>query len=414
MYQRRIVITGVGVVSPFGYGVQELMDGVASGKCATQYMDDWADYGSLHSKVAAPVTMRDERRIPRQFRRTMSPMSIFAAQAAQQVLADTGLSREDVAADPRIGCIMGHTTGSPQTITDTYDTLAESRDLGLVTASNFFRCLSHTVTLNIAQYLGISGFVMATSAACASSLQAIGTGFDLIRTGRQDAVFCGGGEELHPTVTGSFDILFATSEKYNETPSRTPRPFDRDRDGLVCGEGAGVVLLEEYEHARGRGAHIYAEVTGYHSCGNGSHVSQSNPESMRWCMQEVLTESGLSPCDIDYVNAHATATEQGDTAEARAIAELFGATVPVSSLKGYFGHTLGASSVIELIASLIMMERERIYPTHNLENVDSQCSGIEHLLEYRDCRVDHLMKNSFAFGGINAALVCSRFKSKRG
>ena len=408
MSLKRVVITGMGVVSPLGYGTEELLTGLADGVCSTQFMPEWAEYDSLHSKVAAPLEMRNERDIPRQFRRTMSPMSIYAAQATKQALESAGIDPETVKGDPQFGCIMGHTTGSPKTLTATYELMAESHDFGLLSSSNFFHCLSHTVALNVAQYLSISGVVLATSAACASGLQAVGTGFDLIRLGRQDMMLCGGGEELHPTVTGSFDILFATSEKYNDNPSATPRPFDRDRDGLVCGEGAGVVLLEEYEHAVKRGAPIYGEVLGYHTCGNGVHVSQSNRESMELCMGWALDQAGLDANQIDYINAHATATEQGDVAEAQALGGIFGDSVPVSSLKGYLGHTLGASGAIELIASLLMMERGILYPTHNLENVDPECAGIQHLQEPRDCEVKHFMKNSFAFGGINAAMVCGR------
>ena len=206
-----------------------------------------------------------------------------------------------------------------------------------------FSCVSHTAALNLAQYFNVSGYVMATSAACASGLQAIGQGYDLIRLGEQDFVLCGGAEELHATVTGSFDILYATSSAYNEDPQATPRPFDKKRDGLVCGEGAGILLLEEYEHAKARKADIYAEVIGYHTCGNGMHVSQSNKEAIIGCMRQALHKSGLGPQDIDYINAHATATLHGDVEEAQAVKEIFGAKVPLSSLKGYLGHTLGAS-----------------------------------------------------------------------
>jgi 3-oxoacyl-[acyl-carrier-protein] synthase II len=246
---------------------------------------------------------------------------------------------------------------------------------------------------------------MAPAAACASALHAIGTGYDLIRLGRQDVLLCGGAEELHPTVTGSFDILFATSTKYNDRPQQTPRPFDRDRDGLVCGEGSGLVVLEDYERAVKRNAKIYAEIVGYSTTANGLHVSQSNKESMVSCMQQALEEAGEKPGSIDYVSAHATATIQGDQEEAEAIREVFGATVPVSSLKGYIGHTLGASGGIELAASLSMMEQGVIYPTLNLENVSPECEGIQHVQRPLEKQVRTVLKNGFAFGGINAALV---------
>jgi 3-oxoacyl-[acyl-carrier-protein] synthase II len=261
--------------------------------------------------------------------------------------------------------------------------------------------------LNVAQYLGIKGVVKATSAACASGLQAVGAGYDQIRLGRQDIVLCGGGEELHETTVGSFDILFAASSKYNDSPSQTPRPFDAQRDGLVCGEGAGVIVMESYDSAVRRGAKILAEVAGYHTCSNGTHVSQSDDTSMVTCMHTALQSAGLSAGEIGYVNAHATGTQQGDAAESRAIRTVFGDAVPVSSLKGNMGHTLGSSGPIELAATLEMMNTGVIYPTHNLLDIGPDCAGIHHVQEKTPRRFSAFLKNSFAFGGINAAVVCS-------
>jgi 3-oxoacyl-[acyl-carrier-protein] synthase II len=301
--------------------------------------------------------------------------------------------------------------GSAEGLNDTFETMLPERDLSRLTAMKFFQCVSHTAAMNVSQYLGITGCVMATSAACASSLQAIGTGYDLIRLGKQDVVLCGGSEELHPTVTASFDILFATSTGYNDDPQRTPRPFDRDRDGLVCGEGCGMLVLEEYERALNRKARIYAEIIGYHTGGSGEHVSQSNRESIVRCLRGALASAEASAGDIDYINAHGTATRHGDEVEAKAIREVFGDATPVSSLKGYVGHTLGASGALELIVSLAMMEKGVIYPTLNLDAVDEGCEGIGHVMRplRRDVRV--VMKNCFAFGGINAALVCKRLET---
>ncbi|MBS3762841.1 MAG: beta-ketoacyl-[acyl-carrier-protein] synthase family protein, partial [Planctomycetes bacterium] len=285
---KRVVITGCGVVTPLGYGVTEMMEGLYANRSAVQRIDEWEHYDGLRSMLGAPLEMQNERDIPRRSRRTMSPMSIYGAQAAEQAVESAGLDREDVGGNPQLGCIMGHTTGSPITIMETYRLLAAEENFALLGASEFFRTLSHTVTMNVAEYFGIRGVVMATSAACASGLQAIGTGMDLIRQGRQDIMLCGGAEELHETVTGSFDVLYATSTEYNDHPTMSPRPFDRDRDGLVCGEGAGVVLLEDYDHAVERGAKIIAELLGYHTCGSGVHVSQSDRESMVLCMGEAL------------------------------------------------------------------------------------------------------------------------------
>ncbi|HEX9021887.1 MAG TPA: beta-ketoacyl synthase N-terminal-like domain-containing protein [Nitrospirota bacterium] len=407
MSLKRVVITGLGVVSPFGNGLPALMKGFEESRSAVRRMDGWEAYSGLQSLVGAPVEMEGEKRIPRQKRRSMGRMSIFAAQAADEAIADAGitLAGEDRG---RVGCVIGSTMGSAKSINDAFEIMLPARDLSRLNSTMFFQCMSHTAAANIAQYLGLSGVVMAPAAACASALHAIGAGYDLIRLGRQDMLFCGGAEELHPTVTGSFDILFATSTRYNDAPHKTPRPFDRDRDGLVCAEGSGIVVLEEYERAVKRNAKIYAEIKGYSTTANGFHVSQSNRDSMLACMRQAMRDAGIGSGEIDYINAHATATVQGDQEEAEAIREIFGSSVPVSSLKGYIGHTLGASGAIELAASLKMMKEGVIYPTRNLESIAPDCAGIDHVTEPRRKQIKTVLKNGFAFGGINAALVCGK------
>jgi 3-oxoacyl-[acyl-carrier-protein] synthase II len=407
MTLKRVVISGIGVVSPFGNGVPALMMGIAEGRSAVRFMEGWDQYNGLQSLVGAPVEMQGEMKIPRQKRRSMGRMSIFAAQAADEAIADAGitLANENMW---RVGCVVGSTMGSAKSINDVFETMLPDKDLSKLNSTMFFQCMSHTATVNVAQYLGLTGTVVAASAACASALHAIGIGYDLIRLGRQDILLCGGAEELHPTVTGSFDILFATSTKHNHDPQNTPRPFDRDRDGLVCGEGSGILVLEEYERAVSRGARIYAEITGFSTTASGIHVSQSNCDSMVTCIRQALVDAGIQPSDIDYINAHATATLQGDQEEAEAIREIFGASTPVSCMKGHIGHTLGAAGAIELAAGLKMMETGVIYPTRNLENVSEDCAGIQHVMTPVKKEINNMLKNGFAFGGINAALVCRK------
>ena len=407
----RVVITGCGAVTPIGYSVADMMRGLEAGACGTQRMPPaWNRFGQLRCQVGSPIEVRDPKAIPRQQRRTMSNMSIFAVQAAVQAVQQAGIDPATIPADPRFGCIMGSTTGSPDAITRTYELILSNKEYMQLGAAEFFRCVSHTVALNVAQYFGIKGVVSATCAACASGLQAVGAGYDQIRLGRQDIVLCGGGEELHETTVGSFDILYAASSKFNDSPSQTPRPFDLQRDGLVCGEGAGVIVLEKLHHAQARGAAILAEVTGYHTCSNGTHVSQSDDASMVTCMSMALESAGMRPADIGYVGAHATGTLQGDAAEVRAIRAVFGDQTPVSSLKGNLGHTLGSSGPIELAGTLKMMRQGVIYPTHNLENIDPECAGIRHVLQKTPRPFRAFLKNSFAFGGINAAIVCSQWR----
>ena len=405
---RRVVITGMGVISPLGNSPETMMDGFAEGKSAVRKMDGWSNFTGLHSLVGAPALLENERDIPRQKRRSMGRLSIFAAQAAKQAVTDAQLNTDQLTSG-RIGCAVGSTMGSASSITETFELVLPNMDISQLPSTKFFQCVSHTAAMNVSQYLGISGTVLAPSAACASGLQALGLGFDLIRAGRQDAVLCGGAEELHPTVTGSFDVLFATSSHFNDSPTQTPRPFDSKRDGLVCGEGAGILVLEELEHAQARGAHIYAEVLGFSTCGSGAHISQSNADAMSRCLKDVLNESNISPTQIDYISAHATATTHGDVEEAKALAEVFGDAIPVSSLKGHIGHTLGASGAIELIATLKMMEQKILYPTLNLEQIDPDCAGIQHLTQPLKKEITTIIKNSFAFGGINAALICKKW-----
>jgi 3-oxoacyl-[acyl-carrier-protein] synthase II len=401
------VITGLGAITPLGNSVDAFISGIEQGKNASQYMADWQKYKGLRCLVSAPVQMQDEKLIPRQNRRSMGRLSIFAVQAVQQALRCAQIPQEMLSSG-RLGCVIGSTMGSAESISEAFETILPDLDITRLTSTKFFQCLSHTAALNVAQYLGITGTVMATNAACASAIQAIGTGYNLIQLGEQDVMICGGAEGLHPTVVGSFDILFATSTGFNQSPKKTPRPFDVQRDGLVCGEGSGIVILEEYHRAKKRNAKIYAEIIGYTSLGNGSHVSESNQTAIVSCINQTLNKASISPRDVDYVNAHATATLQGDREEAAAIRQIFGNNTAVSSLKGHIGHTLGACGAIELIAALIMMEKNVIYPTLNLAEPDKDCQGIKHVIKPLNQKINILLKNCFAFGGINAALLCRK------
>lgn len=404
---KRVVISGVGTVSAMGNDVSSLVKGIEDGRSAVHYMEGWDQYTGLRSLIGAPAEIINEKAIPRKNRRSMGRMSIFAVQAAEQALSDAGIKHDELTSG-RVGCIIGSTVGSAKSLNETFEILLPQKDLTQLSSMKFFQCVSHTAAMNVSQYLGITGYVLATSAACASALQAVGTGYDLIRLGKQDAIVCGGAEELHPTVTGSFDVLFATSSNYNDKPHRTPRPFDRDRDGLVCGEGSGILVIEEYERALKRNAKIYAEIIGYHTCGSGVHVSQPDKYSIVSCLREALASANVSSNKVDYINAHATGTIQGDREETKAIKEVLGDSIPVSSLKGYIGHTLGASGSLELIVSLVMMEKGIIYPTLNLDNVSPDCQGINHVMETVSKDISIMVKNCFAFGGINSVLVCKK------
>jgi 3-oxoacyl-[acyl-carrier-protein] synthase II len=308
----------------------------------------------------------------------------------------------------RTGAVVGDTFPSAGSLEDFYRLYIVERDIRQVPAGGFFRVMGHSCSANVAACLGLRGRVLATPAACAAGAFAVGTGLELIRWGVQDVVLCGGVEELHPTTSAIFDIVGASSTHWNDAPERSPAPFDRGRDGTVCGEGAGFIVLESEEHARRRGARILARALGFAGLSDGSVMAQPGLESMIRCMVSALDDAESTAGEIDYISAHATATIHGDAAEATAIARVFGDAVPVSGLKGYIGHTLGASGTIESIACLEMMAGNYIIPTGKLREVDPECSIIRHQLTLESRRIRRIIKSSFGFGGMNAVLVFGR------
>jgi 3-oxoacyl-[acyl-carrier-protein] synthase II len=271
--------------------------------------------------------------------------------------------------------------------------------------------MSHTCAANLAAYYGIQGRVVPTIAACSSGSLAIGTGYETIQSGKQDVMLCGGAEEIHFVHAGVFDIVYAASHKYNQSPELTPRPFDRERDGLVVAEGAGTLVLEERERALARGAPILAEIEGYGLSCDGTHVTNPSPEGMGRAMRLALADASLAPSDVDYINAHGTATDVGDVAESIATAELFGMDVPVSSTKSYMGHTLGACGAIEAAICISAIREGFIPPTRNLVDIDERCAPLDYVRgEVRQAKVERAMSNNFAFGGIDTSLIFKRYE----
>ena len=269
--------------------------------------------------------------------------------------------------------------------------------------------MSHSCAANVSLALGINGEQWAPSSACSSAAQAIGLGYLLIKSGRQDAMLCGGADEVHHTVTMVFDILKAASRKHNGKLA-TPRPFDSERDGVVCGGGSGILLLESLDSALRRKDDIYCELLGFGHVTDSSHISNPHEDAMARAMRQALEEAGVDPAEIDYVNAHATGTLQGDIAEAIAIGNVVGNTPPVSSFKGHIGHTLGAAGALETIILLEMMQRQEVFPTLHLENPDPDCGGINLARgTITGHKIDTVLKNNFALGGVNAALVLRRW-----
>lgn len=405
----RVVITGYGVNSCFGFGTDSLQKGLEQNRSGIAVMEGLVKCNDLQCKIAGCVGEYKLDSISRTHRRSMGKVAHLGALAALEAVKHCGATSDIITAQ-RTGCIMSSTMGSASELYATFDTFSTEKSMKAISGMQFFKCASHTVAMNVAQMLGIRGPVLSPSAACASSMQAIGLGFQLIRSGILDMALCGGAEEVNFMVVGSFETIFAAApDTRNAKPESASRPFDTHRDGLVCGEGAGVIVLESLESALARKAVIFGEVIGYNTSASGSHISQSDSSSIRDCIYAALHDANIDSQDIDYVSAHATGTLQGDAAEAEALSQIFGSKVPVSSLKGGLGHTMGASGAIELTACLMMMRDGILYPTRNLEHIAEDCSGLNHIQRLTSAKINCFIKNSFAFGGINATLVCKKF-----
>jgi len=406
MQIRRVVITGVGAITPFGCGVEPLIQALLDSKSGITALPEpaYRNDGEIVPQVAGRVTNIDISTIARKHRRTMSPMSLYAVLAAQEALALAQLPPESLHS-PRFGIIVGSTMGSVAAYQSVFENYLPERRFDMVKSSAFFKMMGHTVASNLAQMLGVTGRVMALSAACASGAQSVGSAFEAIANGAQDYMLCGGADELHPLTIATFDLMSAASRHYNDRPESTPRPFDKDRDGVVCSEGVGLLLLESYDSAQQRGAKILGEIAGFATASDTSSIASPAPEPLLACMQSALASACLNVSDVSYINAHATGTRSGDVAESQAIHMLCQQQIPVSSLKGHLGHTMAASGAIELIACLAMMQRNTLFPTLNLVSPDEQCQGIQHVQSLLSTRVNTVIKNSFALGGLISSVV---------
>jgi 3-oxoacyl-[acyl-carrier-protein] synthase II len=336
----------------------------------------------------------------------MGPVAYYACQVAKDVLDAAGYPQEFLASG-RLGVAFGSTHGSPTVQREIYKTFfgdLESK-FSSIGAVDYLRSMVHTTAVNITRMFGITGRVIASSTACTTSSQSIGYGYEMVKFGMQDAMLCGGADEYDTTTVAVFDNLLACSVAYNDTPSRTPRPFDAKRDGLVVGEGGGAVLLEEYEAAKRRGAPILGEVLGFACNNNGGDMILPNLDGITATLRFALQDAALVPADVDFISAHATATKMGDVIEAQAIGAVYGDKPLVAGLKSYMGHTMGTCGVIETILTLYMMEQGFLAPTLNLEEVDERCRMIHHLQQLTEKKVRIAAIQNFAFGGVNTCLL---------
>lgn len=408
--KRRIVVSGAGVTSSLGFSREELYQSLLDGKSAVRLMPEWAGLIPVGQQTvaAAPVLLPPEKSksIKRHYRRSMGNAALFATLAAREAVGESGLTPE-LLGSGRAGCIVSSTLGSSSEVYESTKAVIEQRFNDL-SACQFFRIVSHSSAFNVANFFGISGVQLSPCSACASSLQSIGLAYEQILAGRQEIFLAGGADEVTPIVLGSFRHLYALAESNTLPPTALSRPFDAGRCGLVCGEGAGILVVEEYEHARRRQAPLLAEILGYATNCTGSQISQSDSASIETCMRLALADAGLEPGAIDYVSAHATSTVAGDREEVAAIRSLFGDRVPVSSTKGLLGHTLGASGALEVAAVLAMMRHEMLLPTANLAEVAADCAGLDLPAVPRPQAIRTVLKNCIAFGGVNASLIFRR------
>ncbi|EGQ9271262.1 beta-ketoacyl-ACP synthase [Vibrio parahaemolyticus] len=401
---RRVVVTGMSGVTAFGNDWQSVEPKLRDCQNATQYMPSYEQYDGLNTKLAAPIL---DFELPKHYKRKqvrgMGRVSKLATVATENALSQAGLIGNDVLSNGQTGIAYGSSTGSTDAI-GAFGVMLNEKTTKAITATTYVQMMPHTTAVNVGLFFGLKGRVIPTSSACTSGSQAIGYAYEAIKHGYQTVMVAGGAEELCPTESAVFDTLFATSLK-NGDPKSTPRPYDSDRDGLVIGEGAGTLVLEEYEHAVARGAKIYAEIIGFASNCDAAHVTQPQMETMQICMEMALQNAGIPAEKIDYVSAHGTATDRGDIAESNATANALG-KVPISSLKSYFGHTLGACGAIEAWLGLEMMHTGWFNPTLNLENLDEQCGDLDYIAgQGRELDVKYLMSNNFAFGGINTSII---------
>ena len=404
----RGVITGVGAYSPIGNDWAPIEANLRALKGGVCHMPEWEEYEGLNTKLGAPVT---DFELPASFNRkrtrSMGRVAMLATAASERALTDAGLLGDPLLQSGRVGVAYGSSTGSTQAITD-FANMLLTKSLDGITATTYIRMRGHTTPVNIGVFFGLKGRVITTSSACTSGSQGIGYAFEAIRNGSQDVMVAGGAEELCPTEAAVFDTLYATST-CNDQPERSPKPFDVERDGLVIGEGACTLILENRDHALARGASIYAEIVGFDTNADGAHVTQPSSDMMQRVMEMALADAGIDPGAIGYVSAHGTATERGDIAESHATGRVLGDAVPVSSLKSYMGHTLGACGALETWLAVEMMNRGWFAPTINLRNVDPACAQLDYVTGGgRELDTEYVMNNNFAFGGINTSLIMRR------
>lgn len=403
---RRVVITGIGIVSSIGTNKEEVTHALREGRSGIEYIPEYKELG-FRSQVAGTININAEELIDRKLYRFMGDSAAYNYIAMQEAVADSGLS-EDMVSNDRTGLIAGSGGASTQNVALAVDTL---REKGIRRVGPYMvpRTMSSTNSACLATPFKILGVNYSISSACSTSAHCIGNGYELIQFGKQDIVFAGGGEELHWSLTLMFDAMGALSSKYNDAPETASRPYDANRDGFVIAGGGGMLVLEELEHAKARGAKIYAEIVGYGATSDGYDMVQPSGEGAVRCMQQAMSTVDEP---IDYINAHGTSTPVGDMRELEAVRNVFGDNIPkINSTKSLSGHSLGAAGVHEAIYSLLMMQGDFLCASANINELDPAGEGFPIIRERIDnAGTNIMMSNSFGFGGTNATLIFKRWQ----
>jgi 3-oxoacyl-[acyl-carrier-protein] synthase II len=410
---RRVVITGCATITPIGNTKGEIVRHLTEGRSGVKPIrSDGLLTEHIHSGVFGTVDYPIDYNFSRQYRKTMGPVAYYACQVAKEALAGSGLSNEFITSG-RMGVAFGSTHGSPTVQRQIYRTFfgdsgSKLSDIGAV---EYLKSMVHTTAVNITKMFGITGRVISSSTACTTSSQSIGFGYEAVKFGMQDAMLCGGADEYDTTTVAVFDNLLACSTEFNATPHLTPRPFDVRRDGLVVGEGAGAVVLEEYESAKRRGAVIWGEILGFACNNNGGDLILPNMDGIVQAIRLGMENAKINADQIDMVCAHATATTMGDVIEAQAIGKTYGQAPFVTALKSYMGHTMGSCGAIETVLAIIMMHEGFVAPTLNLDEVDERCSMIRHTRRLTEATIHTAAVQNFAFGGVNTSLILRKAES---
>ncbi len=401
---KRVVVTGMGIVSCLGNDKTAVLDALRNGRSGIKFQETYKEKG-LRSHVAGSIDIDLSALIDRKVLRFMGDAAAYAYISMQQAITDAGLSEEQVS-NERTGIIMGSGGASSENLVESADILRE-KGVKRVGPYRVTQTMGSTTSACLATPFKIKGVNYSISSACATSAHCIGVALEQIQLGKQDIVFAGGGEEEHWTLTALFDAMGALSTKYNETPDQASRAYDAERDGFVIAGGGGCLVIEEYEHAKARGAKIYAEIVGYGATSDGYDMVAPSGEGAMRCMKQALATTHGS---IDYINSHGTSTPVGDLAELKAIKETFGDAIPpISSTKSLTGHSLGATGVQEAIYSLLMLENDFICASANITTLDAEALGMPIVLKRQDnVKLNRVMSNSFGFGGTNATLVFQR------